>query len=432
MQTINFIFSDKHKEYIRNCLTHEINVAEGAVRAGKTVDNVFAFAYLLDRVKDKIHLATGSTSSNAKLNIGECNGLGLEHQFRGRCKWTKFKGNECLQIKTKKGIKYVIFAGGAKADSFKKIRGNSYGMWIGTEINLHHDNTIKEAFNRQLAAIDRKIFWDLNPENPQAPIYVNYLDKYQNNKSMSYNYRHFTIFDNITITDERKQDIINQYDQSSIWYKRDILGQRIACEGAIYQLFINNKDRFIIDELTDPLMFCHVGVDFGGNKSANTFQLTGFTSGFEKIITLDEYYSKEQLTPEQFADEFVNFIKRNLAKGYKVTDIFMDSAEQMLIRGLKNALVKAGIFITVKNALKSSINERIKFYCMMFDNNKYFIMRHCHHTIDAFNNALWDDKSLEDKRLDNGIINIDTLDAQEYSTELYHKKIVNSLINVRR
>lgn len=53
--------------------------------------------------------------------------------------------------------------GAAKEDSYKKIRGNSYGMWIATEINLHHDNTIKEAFNRQLAAQRLKVFWDLNP-----------------------------------------------------------------------------------------------------------------------------------------------------------------------------------------------------------------------------------------------------------------------------
>lgn len=52
-------------------------------------------------------------------------------------------------------------------------------MWIATEINLHHDNTIKEAFNRQLAAKRRKIFWDLNPEHPKAPIYANYLDVYE-------------------------------------------------------------------------------------------------------------------------------------------------------------------------------------------------------------------------------------------------------------
>ena len=77
----------------------------------------------------------------------------------------QYKGNEALIIQGKStGYKQrvLIFVGGAKKNSYEKFRGMSIGMWIATEINLHHDNTIKEAFNRQLAALDRKIFWDLN------------------------------------------------------------------------------------------------------------------------------------------------------------------------------------------------------------------------------------------------------------------------------
>ncbi|HGT1768092.1 TPA: PBSX family phage terminase large subunit, partial [Clostridioides difficile] len=86
-KTIPFKFGDKHKEYIKRCASNTYNIAEGAVRAGKTVDNVFAFAHEIKTSKDKIHLATGSTSANAKLNIGDANGFGLEYIFRGQCHW---------------------------------------------------------------------------------------------------------------------------------------------------------------------------------------------------------------------------------------------------------------------------------------------------------------------------------------------------------
>ena len=67
-KTIRANFSDKHKEYIKKAVEVTLSVAEGSVRAGKTVDNVFAFAYLIDNgVPDKFHLATGSTAANAKL-----------------------------------------------------------------------------------------------------------------------------------------------------------------------------------------------------------------------------------------------------------------------------------------------------------------------------------------------------------------------------
>ena len=81
--------------------------------------------------------------------------------------------------------KILIFAGGGKADSYKKILGNSYGLWIATEINLHFDSDdsrvsfIKTAMGRQLASIESKILWDFNPCAPTHPIYSNYVDKYK-------------------------------------------------------------------------------------------------------------------------------------------------------------------------------------------------------------------------------------------------------------
>ena len=66
-KTILYRFSEKHKDYIRRCRECSYNVAEGAVRAGKTVDNVFAFAHELKTTPDRIHLETGSTMANAKM-----------------------------------------------------------------------------------------------------------------------------------------------------------------------------------------------------------------------------------------------------------------------------------------------------------------------------------------------------------------------------
>ena len=69
-RTIPFRFGDKHKGYIKACADNTFNFAEGAVRAGKTVDNVFAFAHELKTTPDKIHLASGSTIANTLLNTG--------------------------------------------------------------------------------------------------------------------------------------------------------------------------------------------------------------------------------------------------------------------------------------------------------------------------------------------------------------------------
>ena len=174
-------------------------------------------------------------------------------------------------------------------------------MWIATEINQHHDSFIKEAFSRQLAANKRKIFWDLNPDNPNAPIYTEYIDKDAERAEKGlliggYNYKHFTIDDNATITKERIEEIKSMYDPNSIWYRRDILGMRCVADGLIYRQIAEHTEDFLIDEPPSDIKYATIGVDFGGNKSAHSFKLTGYTQGFKQIITLDEYYKKQSLS----------------------------------------------------------------------------------------------------------------------------------------
>ena len=243
-QTINWApFSEKHRQYINNALSNKMNVAEGAIRSGKTIDHCIIAAMYLETCEDKIHLATGATIGNAKLNIGVCNGFGLENLFRGRCKWGKYKDNEALYINTQTGQKIVIFTGAGKADSYKRILGNSYGLWIATEINEHFDSDdssisfIKVAFGRQVAAIRPLVLWDLNPCNPTHRIYVDYIDKYKTDYVGGYQYEHFTIADNLSISPERFAEIKSQYVEGSIWYRRDILGERCIAEGLVYPMF---------------------------------------------------------------------------------------------------------------------------------------------------------------------------------------------------
>jgi PBSX family phage terminase large subunit len=430
-KTIPFQFGDKHKLYIRRCADNVYNVAEGAVRAGKTVDHIYAFAHELKTCKDKIHLASGSTVANAKLNIGDANGFGLEYIFRGQGHWGKYKDNDCLYIKgpdTGGKQKIVIFAGGSKANSFQKIRGNSYGMWIATEINQHHDTFIKEAFNRQLAADKRKIFWDLNPDNPNAPIYTEYIDKYAELNEQGvllggYNYEHFTIDDNVNIPQQRIDEIKSQYDPNSIWYLRDIKGLRCVAEGLIYRQFADQTESFLIDTAPD-IIHAVIGVDFGGNKSAHSFKLTGFTKGYREVITLDEYYLKKRITPAQLENDFIDFVKRSQQK-YRVYEAYCDSAEQVLISGLESAVIKARIPIDIKNAIKGPVNDRIAFYNSLMARGRYKVMRHCKHLISAFQSAVYDEKAKDkDVRLDNGIMDIDSLDSQEYTTEYIQDDIL--------
>lgn len=414
-------FSEKHKRYIKSALKNRMCVAEGAIRSGKTIDHCIIAAAYLEQTPDKFHLASGSTIGNAKLNIGVCNGFGLENLFRGRCRWGKYRDNEALFINTKTGEKIVIFVGGSKSDSYKRILGNSYGLWIGTEINEHFDSAdsrisfIKVASGRQIAARKPVTLWDLNPCNPKAAIYEEYIDKYrEQGLAGGYLYEHFTIKDNATITPERIAEIESRYDPSTVWYRRDILGERAVAEGLIYQLFADQPGRFVVDELPF-IQRATIGVDFGGGTSAHAFCCLGHSGN--NIIVLDEYRETEALNPTKLSQDFVDFVKRCQMR-WLVTDVWCDSAEQTLINGLRTAAAMYRIPVNIGNALKKPINDRIRALCILMGADRFKVFKGCKWTIDALKSAIWDEKKVtEDVRLDNGTTNIDSLDALEYAYE---------------
>lgn len=418
------------------------NIAEGAIRAGKTVDNVFAFAYELKTTKDKLHLATGSTVANAKLNIGDANGFGLEYIFRGQCRWGKYKDNDALFVRgpsTRGKQRIIIFAGGAKADSFKKIRGNSYGMWIATEINLHHDNTIKEAFNRTAAASKRKFFWDLNPDNPNAEIYTEYIDNYERKAKSGkllggYNYQHFTIDDNINISEQRRAEIKSQYDATSIWYKRDILGQRCIAEGLIYRIFAENYKMYAWTDALPRNLNIIIGVDFGGNNSAHSFTATGITPDLKNVIVLtSERISCRKddgsdIDPDQLGLLFCDFCKRVINVCGNISRVYCDSAEQVLIAGLRTAARKQGLsWLSIQNSLKDEINNRINLTVQLMAQGRFFYIPDKAESLkSALRTAIWDPKEkTKNVRLDDGSSDIDSLDSFEYTIEREARRLIN-------
>ena len=377
----------KHKEYMHKGIKATISVAEGAVRAGKTVDNVAMFAKMLELgVQDRIHLASGSTSANAKLNIGDCNGFGLEYIFRGRCKWSKFKGNECLRIKTANREYIVIFVGGSKADSFKKIRGNSYGMWIATEINLHHESMIQEAFNRQLASKTRRVFWDLNPSSPANFIYKDYIDKFKETYGERYNYEHFTIRDNASITEERIRDIESQYDKNSVWYRRDILGERCNAEGLVYPMF--NKDIHVVrkgDVQTEGDYY--VSSDYG-IQNATVFLLWQKEVGSKRWICLNEYYySGRDNHYQKTVSEHVKGLIQML-NGIEPRAIIVDPSASALITEIR----RKGYHV---RRADNDVKEGIDDVSTMLANQLLAFCDCCVNTIGEFGIYSWDEKASE-------------------------------------
>ena len=386
-------FSQKHKNYIKNALNNKMNVAEGAIRSGKTIDHCIIAAMYLEECHDKIHLATGATIGNAKLNIGVCNGFGLENLFRGRCKWGKYKDNEALCLKTQTGDKVVIFTGGGKADSYKRILGNSYGLWIATEINEHFDSEdsrisfIKVAFGRQVAAIQPLVLWDLNPCNPSHRIYTDYIDKYKTDYVGGYQYEHFTIKDNLSISPERFAEIESQYQKGSVWYRRDILGERCIAEGLVYPMY---EDAFgEPPEGMKPSEFC-ISCDYG---TMNAFAAILWAKYGSIWYAIRNYYYSGRDTHKQKTDEqYAQDIEAWCADIEGVLPMIVDPSAASFIALMRKRDHRFKV-VPADNAVLDGIRETAN----ALENGYIIISPKCEEWRMEASGYIWDDKSADDK-----------------------------------
>ena len=111
-----------------------------------------------------------------------------------------------------------------------------------------------------------------------------------------------------------------------------------------------------------------------------------------------------------------------------VHQVYCDSAEPVLIRGMRKALANAGLgHISVGYALKERINDRIFTFTTLCAQDRFLYTDDCETLADALRMAVWDSKKIEMERLDDGTTDIDSLDAFEYSYERDIKYYIDSV-----
>ena len=383
-------FTERQADYIRRSLTAWFNVAEGGKRGGKNVINTLAFAIALETHPSTLHLAAGVSLASAKLNIFACDGFGLVNYFEGRCREGKYKNRDALYIRNQRGADIVVLAsGGAKDGDEKYIKGNSYGCAYITEANECHPKFIQEVFDRTIASPARKVFHDLNPKAPRHFYYTDILGFHQRqqdeNPGYGLNYGHFTIADNMSISDEQLRVVLSTYDKRSLWYSRDILGQRIAAGGLVY-------DRF------DPRLHCvpaekrdytkyYVSCDYG-TQNPTVFLLWGHCGGVWYLVK-EYYYSGRDNEHTLTNSEYLS-VYRKFTEGLRITAVIIDPSASSFIA----ELTRAGIRY---QKARNDVVEGIRATGDCLNLGKIKINETCEHTIGEFGLYMWDDKSPDDK-----------------------------------
>lgn len=395
--------SKRQQMYFLRCLNSWFNVAEGGKRGGKNVLATLAFCTLLENHKNKIFLVAGVSVAAAKLNILDCDGYGLLNFFEGRCREGKYKDRDCVYVQAKAGEKIVLVSGGGKDGDEKLIKGNTYGMAYVTEANECHPKFLKEVFDRTISSSDRKIFHDLNPKDPAHWYYTDILDFHEEQQRLDltygYNYGHFTLVDNMSLSNAKIKEVLKTYQKGTVWYLRDILGERTPAEGVIFRYFADNNEPYLFDseelliQTRKPFTKLVIGIDFGGNESMTTFVATGYIRGYKEFRVLEEDYLPvtEDIDSERICEEFIVFYKMVQKIYGKVDWVFPDSASTTMINSLRSAAQKEGLrYSNIKGCRKNEVSERPKTVDKLLTTGRLKINRKCVNLRKAIGALVWD------------------------------------------
>lgn len=385
-------FSENQMRFFWNCFDHWFNVAEGGKRGGKNVLITMAYCTILEKHPSRIHLIAGVSTATARLNILDCDGFGLKNYFEGRCREGVYQNRDCLYIKTATGEKIVLISGGGKAGDEKLIKGNTYGTAYITEANECSKVFIQEVFDRTLSSPDRKIFHDLNPKAEAHWYYQDVLnfheEKLKANPNYGLNYGHFTIADNMSISDDQLRGVLSTYDKKSVWYARDILGQRKMAEGLVYPMFSQDKHVVKGEIPYNSRHRYYVSIDYG---TVNPFAagLWDFDPVSHRAIMVRELYYKGGSAKRTDNEGYYRMLKK-LIGNIHIEYIIIDPSASSMVETIQ----KYAEWLVVKadNDVLNGIQDVTKYL------NMGLLLFHesCKETFKEFDQYSWDEDKDED------------------------------------
>lgn len=418
------IISDKQKEFIREA-HHRYNLKVGARRCGKTyLDNLYTIPKRIIERKglDGLNVILGVSKGTIERNV-----LQPLRQIYGNGLVTTINSQNIAILFGEE----VYCLGAEKVNQVSKIQGTSIKYCYGDEVAKWS----QEVFIMVQASLDKPYScFDgaLNPENQSHWLKRDFLDQVEE-KGLDVYVQHYTIFDNPFLSKEFVDNLCKEY-EGTVYYNRLILGQWCNAEGIIYRQFADNPNLFIKDKAVDsegnPINFLivSIGIDYGANTSTTRFICNGLTPFFKQSWALKERKIEGVYTPEKLYEEFVKFYYDIINEYGKVTHCYADygALGQVLTFGLNRHLQQHNIPLRVQDCLKGRIVDRIQLDCHLFGTGRKFILKECKDLVEAYKQALWDDKH-EDERLDDGTTDIDSLDASEYSIYPFYDKLMTNI-----
>jgi PBSX family phage terminase large subunit len=404
--------SEKQSEFY-NESDSRINIAEGAVRSGKTFIFILRWIkYLIEGPKGDL-LMVGKTIRTLERNVLYCSN-GLFELLDNKVKYNRSTG-ELFALGRRI---YCVGANDEKAEG--KIRGMTCAGAFCDEITLYPESFVNQLLAR-CSVRNTQLFWNCNPDSPYHYIKTGFLD----NEKLSHIVKrfHFLMEDNPSLDEQYKADLKAMY--SGIWYQRYILGLWVLADGVIYSGFDESRNCITNEEVPSFERY-YIACDYG-ITNPHVYLLVGIrhVNGRPHFYIIDEYYNtgkgnSKPKTDNLFYDDYISF------KGDRFVDtVVIDPSAASLINlmRLKNVNIRKA-----NNEVLTGINN----VAGLLEQNRLFIVKdNCPNLIKEFSSYIWDEKA-QLRGLDEPLKENDhALDALRYlCNTLYPVKHLSGFISI--
>lgn len=277
-----------------------INIADGAVRSGKTHTAFAKLAEMALSGPPGEFVVVGKTERTAKRNVI----LPMMRLLPGAIRYVQGSG----ELYVFGRLCWVVGANDERASD--KVQGLTSAGAYCNEVTLYPEDFWKTLVDRH--SIDgSQILGDCNPNSPFHWLHKDYLTAGKPKEFLK-RWR-FRLDDNPVLSETYKRNLEFAHPPGTLWHKRMVLGEWVMAEGAIYDMLdLEPGGAHVVKVLPERFERVVVGVDYG-TSNPTVFLAAGKTGKTWTVFSESRYDASQngrQRTDEEHSRVFGEWLSR--------------------------------------------------------------------------------------------------------------------------
>ncbi|WP_086705604.1 PBSX family phage terminase large subunit [Streptomyces antimycoticus] len=282
--------SRKQLDYVVNS-TAFVNLAEGSIRSGKTASSLLRWLiYVASAPRGGELVVVGRTRDSLNRNVfGPLMDPSLFGPLAAFTKYTNGASTATILGRTV----HVLGASDAKAE--KVLRGLTCAGAYVDELTVISEDFFQQLLGR-CSVEGAQIFCTTNPDSPAHWVRRRFLDRI--GKLKDWRTWHFQLDDNPVLSDKIKARYKRMY--TGLWFRRFILGEWVAAEGAVFDMWDPARHVLPWQQLPAMQRMLALGADYG-TTNASTGLLLGLGTD-RRLYLVDEWRHDPQHAQARLTD----------------------------------------------------------------------------------------------------------------------------------